>query len=78
MTVTDEESIKAAVKQVADAFGRIDDILINNAGVVSSALRTTRLPSGEGHRDRPHERIPDGKGGGAFFKAQRYGRAAVR
>lgn len=30
--VTDEESIKAAMKQVVDAFGHID-ILINNAGV---------------------------------------------
>ncbi len=35
--VTDEESIQAAVKQVADAFGRID-ILINNAGVCEFSL----------------------------------------
>lgn len=35
--MTDEESIKAAVKQVADAFGHID-ILINNAGVCEFSL----------------------------------------
>jgi len=33
--VSDEESVRNAVKQVADTFGRID-ILINNAGIESS------------------------------------------
>ena len=44
--VTDEESIKAAVKQVADAFGHIDILLNMPASASSRFSMTTRPPSG--------------------------------
>jgi NAD(P)-dependent dehydrogenase (short-subunit alcohol dehydrogenase family) len=73
--VTDEESIKAAVKQVADAFGHID-ILINNAGVCEFSLL-------EDHTTAQWDKVITTDLTSAFlmtrevepyFKAQHYGR----
>lgn len=73
--VTDKESIKAAEKQVADAFGHID-ILINNAGVCEFSLL-------EDHTTAQWDKVIATDLTSAFlmarevapyFKAQHYGR----
>ena len=73
--VTDEDSIKAAVKQVADAFGHID-LLITNAGVCEFSLL-------EDHATAQWDKVIATNLTSAFlmarevapyFKAQHYGR----